>query len=259
MEKQGPRDPFREHGAWEDDDLSFKPLTDGLGFHPFSDGLPYAPVSQNLTRGTGAVAAGRPTFVRPRETPMPPSVPRPTPAQPAASLPSAQIPRVQVPVAEAALKRVQPAPKPSAPIAAAQPVVRFGFGYLLRRVTGFFLDSALNVGVCGGALMLALDGQDIKPDVLFDPGVVLLSILFFIAFNWAVITAQEIAFGSSVGKRLVRLRLQGTVSALFLRSFFFLLSAGFFGFGLLWAIFDRRRRCWHDLIVDLQPVPHPRS
>ena len=251
MEKEGPKIDF--------DDLSFKPLTEGLGFHPFADGMPYAPVSQNLSRGTGAVAAGRPTFVRPRETPLPLSQ-RPTATQ----IQARSQGQVHVPVAEAALKRSQeptlalsrsvPSPAP-APATAVQTEIRYGFLYAIRRVVAYFLDSSLNIGVCGLALTIALDGQDIKPDVLFDPGVIFLSALFFLAFNWAVVTAQEIAFGSSVGKRLMHLQIRGPVSALFLRSFFFLLSVGFFGFGLLWAIFDRRRRCWHDLVVDLQPTP----
>jgi uncharacterized RDD family membrane protein YckC len=82
----------------------------------------------------------------------------------------------------------------------------------------------------------------------------MISILFFTLFNWALVTAQEIAFGTTIGKRIFGLMIQGNTSAIFLRAFFFLPSLGFCGIGLLWSLFDRRKRCWHDVVVNVQPI-----
>ena len=258
-------------------ELTFSPITDGLGFHPFSDGLPYAPVvktakppSSNVSRadrvaaanasvagsaastasaraslgqsmGSGAVSAGPATF-------------------------ASSISRISVPVAAPQLPR---SPHPHNPhISPRQdrekerefaPVTldiqhSLGFTYLLRRVLAYGLDSAINVTLCIMALSAVLWRQDMSFDSLTNPGVFLLSLLFLISFNWALITAQEVAFGTSLGKRAFRLALQGGPAAIFLRAFFFLPSIGFCGLGLLWAVFDHKRRCWHDVVVDLQPV-----
>ncbi|MCM2276919.1 MAG: RDD family protein [Oligoflexia bacterium] len=240
---QSPR-PFPASGSagsHEEIELVFRPITSGLGFHPFSDGMPYAPISQKpqtgfrppAPMGTGAVSAGTPSFA----SQLPPLSARP-------------IPRVSVPVA-------QPRPNPEAALNVANPLPvphpEYGFVYLLKRAFAYAIDSALNLALCGGALSMALLEQSLKPELLLNPGVILVSVLFFAFFNWAIVTAQEIAFGTSLGKRLFRLAVNGPTSAIFLRAFFFLPSAGFFGAGLLWSVLDRRKRCWHDLIVDLQP------
>lgn len=247
-------------------EIQFKPLTDGLGFHPFSDGLPYAPLSQTPsskpsasrvsqalhsahglgaspgpsptpTTGTGAVAAGVPTFAVPGR------------------------PRVSVPVAHQNLAKPAAAPlampaTQAAPAAQPSPLVapKFGFFYVIKRTLAFGIDTITNLGLLIAAFSLALMGQDLQPELLMNPGVALVSALFFLSFNWAVITAQEIAFSTTLGKKLFGLELRGSTSAIFLRAFFFVPSAGFLAFGLLWSIVDRRKRCWHDLIVDLQPV-----
>lgn len=211
-------------------DLEFKPLTEGLGFHPFSDGLPYAPITRSRAStapvsGTGATAAGR---VRVATT-------------------APVVPRVSVPV--------------SAPVSAAAPAVRltqipaptFGFVYVLKRVLAYGLDTALNTVLCGAALAASLWNQNLDPRLLMNPGVVALAAIFLFFFSWALMTAQEVAFSTTIGKRLFGLALQGGAAAIFLRAFFFLPSLGFGGMGILWAALDSRRRCWHDCVVDLQP------
>lgn len=221
-------------------ELNFTPITDGLGFHPFSDGLPYAPVSKTATSkvaptpkpmaplspmGTGAVAAGTPRF----------------------SVPQVSVPRVSVPQAS------QPQPQAQAPAPTLQVDERYGFVYSFKRIFAFAIDWALNISLCLTALSFALVRQDIEPTALMAPEVLLLAVLFVLTFSWALVTAQEVAFGTSVGKRIFRMSLRGGPAAIFLRAFFFLPSVGFCGIGLLWAVFDRRRRCWHDLAADLQP------
>lgn len=227
-----------------DSSLNFSPITDGLGFHPFSDGLPYAPVTKasksietprysdqaRYSTGAGAVAAGAPTFAR--------DVPRPA--------------RVSVPRSAT----VSPAAGPAAQTQAVAPQVeaRYGVLYMLKRVLAYLLDTALNTAICAAALSTVLVRQDLNPETLLSSSVVVLFSLFLVFFNWALVTAQEVAFGTTVGKRIFGLVIRGSTSATFLRAFFFLPSLGFAGLGVLLAVFDRKRRCWHDVVVDLQPT-----
>lgn len=244
-------------------DFSFEPLSEGLGFHPFSDGLPYAPLakttstattgsmasrsfpsptspsiasgSNKLQMGTGAMAAGAPMPVM------------------------RQTPRISVPVSSAA--RAQPrkigvpqkSANPATPIAKEIIEHDYGFGYLLKRAFAFTLDSFINMGLCLAAFGSVLWKQGLTPEVLSNSGIILLSALFLLMFNWALITAQEVAFNTSIGKRIFGLVFEGSTIALFLRAIFFLPSLGFCGIGLLWGLFDGKKRCWHDWVAGIQP------
>jgi hypothetical protein len=246
--------------------LQFKAVNEGLGFHPFSDGLPYAPVVKksresaperepaSRSMGTGATVAG-PISVSPAITRPAPRVKVPVASQVATSLESSPAagPAIGVPV------RYRPAAAAAAAKPAAQPASRaiptpsYGLLYLAKRVLAYSLDTALNLSAVVAALSFVLVRNDVPPEALVSSGVLLLTLVFLTFFNWAVITAQEIAFGTSIGKRVFGLALDGSASAVFLRAFFFLPSAGFAGLGLIWALFNRERRCWHDVAVDLQP------
>jgi hypothetical protein len=217
-------------------EINFKPLSDGLGFHPFSDGLPYAPVNPakngpGITRsaplpslGTGATSAGRPRY-------------SPPPA------------KIQVPVAT----KTQATP-PEAPAALASRESLFSAGYLVRRTTAYLVDTALNLGVGFGALGVVLSQQQLSLKSALTPGIAFLTLLLAWVANWALITAQEVGLGTTVGKRLLGLRIEGDPAAVFLRAFFFVPSFAFCGLGLVWSLIDRRKRCWHDVVVDLQPT-----
>lgn len=124
----------------------------------------------------------------------------------------------------------------------------------MKRVFAFLIDTAFNIGLCAGTFGFALWKQGIDPWMLVGPGMIFLFVVFLATFNWSIMTAQEMAFGTTLGKRLFGLTLDGSAAAIFLRAFFFLPSFGFCAVGLLWAVFDRRRRCWHDLVVNLQPL-----
>jgi uncharacterized RDD family membrane protein YckC len=266
-----PSDPHRRPASPTDgprskksNDLSFAPLSQGLGFHPFSDGLPYAPVSKSPTNanksappqtmGTGAMAAGLPSFL-----PPPPSTP-------ASSRAPIHAPRIPVAPAHRApfAPRKPLAPSASSSKAAAEAIASrltpemlqptYGFGYLFKRAFAYLIDTAFNLALCAGALSGALWKQELSPELLLNPGIIIVAALFLAFFNWAITTAEEVAFGTSIGKRIFGLAIQGSASAIFLRAFFFIPSACFGGIGLLWSVFDRRRRCWHDLVVDLQPM-----
>ena len=201
--------------------------------------------------GSGATAAGRPSYapsysnsgaVTALEAGAIPATPTPySPARP-------QAPRISVPVVSKP-SPVQPESTPSLELPPA-----YGLGYMFKRVSAYLLDSAFNLALCAGALSVALWKQDMSPELLVNPSIVLVASLFLGVFNWAITTAQEVAFGTSLGKRLFGLALNGSTSAIFLRAFFFLPSACFAGIGLFWSLFDKRKRCWHDLVVDLQPI-----
>ncbi len=222
----------------EKQQIQFKPLSDGLGFHPFSDGLPYAPVTKapraqsrpqpSYSRGSGAVAAGPPSYAR-----------------------------VTVPVAAQTRARVTaPAlavqPQASAIAATAEPT--FGLGYLLKRLMAFLFDTVVNTGLCAGGMMLILMKENLEFAVIFNPALVAIAAVFLSIFNWALTAAQEVAFGTSLGKRIFGLRIQGGAFVILMRSVCFLPSLVFCAMGILWAVFDRRKRCWHDVATGVQPM-----
>jgi hypothetical protein len=204
--------------------LSFKPLTDGLGFHPFSDGLPYAPQSKAKTSHS-LTRAPIPQSV----STLPPVVSTPRIAQPVQNL--------------------------AAPVIIYEPedIPSEGIDYVFARSFAYFLDTALIfAGFAAGistylAHFAVPSGREAS---LQDWAYV---ILVLGTLHWALITFQEVAFGTTVGKRVMGLKLSGSAAALFLRAFFFAPSALCLGLGFLPALLDRRRRCLHDLVVDLQP------
>lgn len=216
--------------------LDFKPVHKGLGFHPFSDGMPYAPHSPIQTpqapkrpvsvtgTGTGATIAG-PIRVAPQIRGRP-------------------LHELQAPVATPL----------TAPLTTPQVEHRFGVGYLALRMVAFAIDVAFHLAVSALALMGAMSLMGHAPLVLFESGIIELACLFMIALSWALVTAQEVALGTTPGKRIVGLKLRGSAAAIFMRSFFFIPSVLFMGVGLLWSLFNRERRCWHDSAADLQPT-----
>ena len=233
------------NGAGDDEaPIRFKPLTKGLGFHPFSDGLPYAPMNPKPERpgggtgmGSGAVAAGPARIA----APVKPRPVQPRPVQPKAGPTGATSAGPARPV-----EAVMPAP-------AAFIVERHGYGYLFKRVIAYLMDSGLNIGLCVAAFGFALKQIGIPYALLRDPEILFLSAVFLAVFNWALITAQEVAFRTSIGKHLFGLSLPGNGPTIFLRAFYFPVSLVFLGLGIFWGLFNRRKRCWHDALADLQP------
>ena len=213
--------------------IEFKPLTEGLGFHPFSNGLPYTPAKPRVSsNGTGAVAAGRPQFV--------------------------YQPRMATPVATPVLEPQMTAPTLT-PSVRLQPQAftprKFEVpqeGILAFRVLGFLVDTAIHFLLGFLALTLLvwkgpLDNEAIRS------GALTVGVLFLCVLNWALIAAQEVVFKTSFGKRLFGLILrtesdrEPSPIVLLLRAILFVPSTAFAGLGLLWAAFDEKRRCWHDL------------
>ncbi len=237
-------------------ELKFKPVTEGLGFHPFSDGLPYAPIAKkNLSGGSGALSAGAPRFVPPQSTEKPVNY---------QNRPSAN-PQLQVPTSSGATTGVAgmvaagPAIGTTARSGTANSTAQAfelipGRSYLLRRVCAYGLDLTIHSVVCVLAVTQVLFKHNISAEVLRDVNFLVVLVLFLGVFNWLSTTAQEVIFGTTIGKRIFRLYLKGSGIAIFLRALFFIPSVSFFGIGLLWCLWDWRKRCWHDRIVGVQPA-----
>lgn len=228
-------------------EIDFKPLTKGLGFHPFADGLPYAPTQNpmqgSMSKGTGALAAGKPAFAYP------------TPAIPSTPVSSPSIDRIRKELEALAQARAKQnttsIPVHSTPAAA--PTKKFGIGYSLQRVSAYILDSAFNLSICAAILSTALVASDIEALGLYQFKALLISGIFLFLCNWSLIAAQEVAFGTSLGKRIFGLKLEGTGMEVFMRAVLFIPSLLFSGLGIWIALFDSRKRCWHDQATQLQP------
>lgn len=231
--------------------LAFKPVTEGLGFHPFSDGLPYAPVTRAQSPHPPVVAAASMAYV-----PTPASVTLGSGAV-AAGPARYSIPNQTSLVAPALKKATAVATAAKAAQLSAETATEYTWGYLARRVTAYTVDLFLNLGVCVLSMGAVFYKQHLPKAVLLSPSVLPFLILFALFFHWALTTAQEVALHTTVGKNLFGLKIEGSVTSIFLRAFFFVPSVAFFGTGLLWALFNREKRCWHDSIVDLQPEIHP--
>ncbi len=199
--------------------LNFKPLSKGLGFHPYENGLPYsptksapapAPAPAPRTSGTGAVAAGSPTFVFPKTT-----------------------------------AKIVPATLPEVP--------KLGWNYLTKRVLAFSIDSFVNMSLAFGVLITSLWQEDVSLGFFFNPSVFLITAGFLLFFSWALTTAQEVAFGTSIGKKICGLSMEGSALATVVRALFFIPSFLCLGLGVLWAGVDSNRRGFHDLISGIQP------
>ena len=231
-------------------EITFKPITEGLGFHPFSDGLPYAPISKSPQKGIqkstvkggqslassmmgdGAVAAG--------------------PSRMASRAAQISVPIVQQTFNfDSALS----ASRASASSSSANQKAHLTYSryYFLKRFFAYFLDSVLAGTVCLSGLSALVIVNDLNLDVLLDPSLLLLTALFVMMMNWLFMTLQEICFGNTLGKRCFGLSLGGKKRFRLLRALLFVPSMGFLGLGLWYGFFDRKKRCWHDRLADLQP------
>jgi hypothetical protein len=230
----------------KDGEISFKAISKGLGFHPFSDGLPYAPASntnpeKSSSRGMGATAAGRPTFAK--------SIPL------VSDRPKNPAPKPYI-APSPLTKTVPPAPsveQTRSLLMSQVPTEAYGFTYLLKRSCAYAVDTIIHCVLGGGALIAIADYQRLNLNLLFSPGVILVFVAFLAVLNWALITAQEIVFGATIGKKTFGLYLEGSTGTILLRSVGFIFSVAFSGVGIVWALFDSKRRCWHDVVSGVQP------
>ncbi len=133
---------------------------------------------------------------------------------------------------------------------------------LFRRLFAIFYDSFLLLAILFivTAVANALNhGEAIEPgDSLYLLYVLAIFFLSYLYFAWFWIHG-----GQSLGMKTWRIQLQSsdhckiswkTTAIRFVSALF---SWGVFGVGFLWALFDKKNRCWHDLasntvIIDLR-------
>ena len=240
-----------EKDETQSDSLKFKPINPGLGFHPFSTGLPYSPPEKPASRApspkdlppAGAMAAGPPRFAK--------SLP-PVRFAAASSAPGISPSAIQIP--RAAPIAAEPKPVTVSPEFHSLLQTDFGTGYLIRRVLAFAFDTTFNLSIAAGITFISLWTMGGEPTPVTDD-ILLVGLLFFIVLNWIVMTIEELIFKTTLGKKILRLRFENaSAGTLLLRAFAFPVSVFFFGIGIFWALFDAKKRCWHDLAAKIQPV-----
>ncbi len=124
---------------------------------------------------------------------------------------------------------------------------------LFRRLFAIFYDSFLLLAILFvvTAIANALNhGIAIEPGNVFYPLYVLIILLLsYLYFAWFWING-----GQSLGMKTWRIKLQNDegknidwkIAAI--RFFSAMVSWGVIGLGFLWSFFDKKNRCWHDLI-----------
>ncbi len=243
----------------EKKEIQFKPLNEGLGFHPFADGLPYAPQSPSqrlAARGTGAIAAGKPVFVTPSTSPTIERIKKELESLDSLSLTHVpKRPEIFEPIQSLQVKNISERERPTPTPLSVELTKTSGknFFYLVQRVFAFLIDSIFNISVCATILSTALINTDSEKLGLITPGILLTVATFLFFCNWALIAGQEMAFGTSLGKRIFGLKIEGSGSQVFWRSVFFIPGFLFSGLGLCVSLFDPEKRCWHDLASGVQP------
>ena len=184
----------------------------------------YYGATPQATTFSGAVAAGASTF-----------------AQPANTKPS----RISVPVVQ------QPAVAPTSVQSQPAPV---GVIYVFQRLIAYCLDLGINLFLAVTGFCAILIIYQIKLDLISNPTGLMLILLFSIVFHWTLMTAQEVVFGTTIGKKLFRLKLVGSELRIVMRSLLFIPSLLLGGLGLLPAIFGSKHRGLHDSISGITPV-----
>jgi uncharacterized RDD family membrane protein YckC len=231
-------------------DLEFKPLNDGLGFHPFSDGMPYAPVSkspQQIANRPLSYARNEPTLGSLNNTKT--------------NLLQDHPPRIHVPIAYEHSKtgpvftreNIQSQTPADAVQTSSETMSSYGLIYLLKRVIAYCLDTVFNALLMGGVLYAVFSARKGSLKLFEESEVWIFLSLAFIGFNWIFIILEETFFKTTLGKRLFGLEFRSSGVGLFFRGMSFPFSVLAMGLGLIWALIDKNKRCWHDLIFKAQP------
>lgn len=119
------------------------------------------------------------------------------------------------------------------------------FAYLLD----LFIHTSLAVLGVGSLLWL----ERIPKATMLEPEIIAICVGFLALFHWALTAAQEIAFGSTLGKRTFGLHLEARPEKIFLRAMLFVPSLLLGGFGLLWTFLDSDGFCLHDRLSGVYP------
>jgi len=83
-------------------------------------------------------------------------------------------------------------------------------------------------------------------DFFLQPKPLTMVVILFVVFQWGLIAIQEVLFKSTFGKQICGLRINGSSWQILMANIWFVPSLGFSGLGVVWALFDSRKRNWHD-------------
>lgn len=253
----------------ENDTMNFRPITEGLGFHPFSNGLPYEPSSKAGQSPSPNSATKRPLPTSSAKSSHPPksmtlplgqsitntgmSKERMSPKGVSASTSIST-----TPLKERSLKNLTyPSPAAAADNEKAKTEVQVPTWVLVDRFVAYSIDLTLMTLVALSTISIGLFRANIDPMLFAKKEFILALGLYAFFFSWALITAQEIIFSTSIGKRMFRISIHGDPSKLFFRSVGFLLSISLFGLGLWSGFLSKRKLCFHDILSKIAPVRVP--
>ena len=133
-----------------------------------------------------------------------------------------------------------------------------GYAGLFRRLFAIFYDGFLLLAILFIVSAIATvlnNGKAVEPgDALYPVFVILIFSLSYLYFAWFWIHG-----GQSLGMKTWHIQLQncdpenngnGQIDwkIATIRFFSAIFSWGVFGLGFLWTFFDKKNRCWHDLI-----------
>ena len=273
------------------EELLFKPLTEGLGFQPFSDGLPYAPLGKShrgvlgTTQGAGATVAGPHRFSPPKnqkglgegqkidplqheQAQMHPSAkasPSLLPVQGTSrsypSMSPASTPRLESPSQVSRPSSLLSSSSVSSSVQSQNSSAREESGgetlpsdYLMKRVLAYGLDLVFNSILMSMILLTTFWFYEVDMQILLHSSLFGVVIVLLVFMNWTLVLLQEVVFKTSLGKLFFRLALAGSRIQILVRGLFFPLSCGLGGAGLIWAWFNPNKACFHDQLLGSQPL-----
>jgi hypothetical protein len=129
---------------------------------------------------------------------------------------------------------------------------------LWKRGVAYFLDTLLYWSLCSALLLVASVLLRVEISQFAAPEFVGLALAFLAVFSWSVIAAQEVVFGTTLGKRLFDLELQGSPFRILLRAIFFVLTFLIAPISAFLALRDPEHRALHDRISGIAPFESAR-
>jgi hypothetical protein len=223
--------------------VSFQPLHSGLGFHPFPDGLPYSPTSNSRRAQPRSNAeAHAPYTIQ--------STRAHQKQEKKEALQSAWTPPL---LRQTPPKKTKKSPNHHSVLTQKEHPESLGYSYLITRTLSYVLDLTIHTFLVSTVVALTLWFNDIDIRILTHSGMFPIIAIFFMAFNWLLVMIQELVFRSSLGKSVFHLVIPASRTKIFLRALLFIPSATL-GIPLILGLFNRKRRCLHDLPFDTQPT-----
>lgn len=236
--------------------LQFKPLTSGLGFQPKQDEITerkettVSPsIGRALSRATVNNNKNAQSSYLAKETIHTKTVP-PMKFKPLSQSAKKSAPLLSNPLLtqsnQAHPKRVEPL--------FGEDTHSYSFFYLIKRSLAYLFDMFFNATIAASTIAFSIYTTKANWSMQLSNDLIIVSVLLFILLNWTLVTAQEVVFHTTVGKKIFQLTLMGSTSEILIRAICFPISVLLFGLGIIWMVFDSKNRAWHDLVTKIQPI-----